>query len=43
MVFTGAMNNLNGCGQLFAVQEFAKNNPHIMHKSSGYKILCKTI
>lgn len=32
-----------GCGQLFAVQEFAKANPNIMHQSAGNKILCKNI
>lgn len=32
-----------GCGQLFAVQEFAKANPHIMHQSAGNRIACNNI
>lgn len=31
-----------GCGQLFSVQQFAKNNPHIMHQSAGNKYLIKS-
>lgn len=30
-----------GCGQLWAVQKFAMDNPHIMHQSPGDKIRCR--
>lgn len=30
-----------GCGQLHAVQKFAKENPHILHQSPGDKIRCR--
>lgn len=30
-----------GCGQLWQVQKFAKENPHIMMQSAGNKILCR--
>lgn len=30
-----------GCGQLWQVQKFAKENPHIMHQSPGDKIRCR--
>lgn len=32
-----------GCGQLWQVQKFASENPHIMKQSSGNKILCRSI
>lgn len=32
-----------GCGQLWAVQDFANKNPHIMRQSAGNKIYCKNI
>lgn len=32
-----------GCGQLFAVQKWAKENPHVMTKSAGAKIACKSL
>lgn len=32
-----------GCGQLWAVQEFARNNPNIMQQSAGNKIHVKQV
>lgn len=32
-----------GCGQLWAVQDFANNNPHIMKQSAGNKIHVKNL
>lgn len=32
-----------GCGQLWAVQELAKNNTRHFKQSTGNKILCKNV